>query len=101
MGIITNKIKEEKMINDLVTELKSIQEFVKTNNDAEWIDLRLRFFENVYSLLWGDPSMDTDHRGFWGFASIHIDSDLDELTMVIEDMVREIEDQLILEEMCG
>lgn len=89
------------MINELVSELKSIQDFVRKETDEEWVDLRLRFFENDYSLLWGDPSMDTDHRGFWGFASIHIDSDLDELTMVIEDMVREIEDQLILEEMYG
>lgn len=89
------------MINDLTQELKSIQDFVKNNNDEEWIDLRLRFFENEYSLLWGDPSMDTDHRGFWGFSSIHIDSELGDLTMAIEDMVREIDDQLILEERYG
>lgn len=89
------------MINDLVNELQNIQSFVKNNNNEEWIDIRLRFFKDEYSLLWGDSSFDPDHRGFWGFSTVHIDSPISDLKLAIKDMVQEIKDTIIIEERYG
>lgn len=42
-----------------------------TPADERWIDVRLQVLPSGdWDILYGDPSYDLDHRGYWGSGSI-------------------------------
>ena len=48
--------------------------------DSACLDVRLQLQANgSFVVHFGDPSYDTDHRGFWGSSSIAVDSDLEDV----------------------
>lgn len=50
------------------------------SEDWSGVDVRLRFHEGDVEIKTGDSSMDTDHRGFWGYGSLDYDIEPEELT---------------------
>lgn len=61
----------------LVDTLEGIRDFLKVNKeflseDKEdlFSDIRLRYFQGIFEIFWGDSSFDTDHRGSWGCGTI-------------------------------
>ena len=55
---------------ELAKELYMISQFDFEELDEEEIEVRLQLCDGSYNLLTGDPSYDTDHRGYWGCGSI-------------------------------
>ena len=90
-----------KQLKESVLEhLESIQYEIKESGIEEsdfgendgFLDVRLRLQpDRSFTVLYGDPSYDTDHRGFWGTSSIAVDTDLD---TVADDLVEQaLDDQ--------
>lgn len=82
-------------VNEILNELRQIQNFVKENNlEDDWIEVRLRFFEDDYYLYWGDPCFDTDHRGNWSYESFSVDSSYSELRQIAKNLLVKIEEEM-------
>ena len=66
---------------EIVEHLEAIQYEIKEAPESDdYIDVRLRLqADGSFTVLYGDPSYDTDHRGFWGSSSIAVDTDLEAL----------------------
>lgn len=62
--------------------------------DSDYLDVRLQLSANgSFDVHTGDPSYDTDHRGFWGASTLSRDADDLELQDVALELVEEaIED---------
>ena len=66
----------------LVSSLASVYEDAKACGAEFPIDVRLQVHtvdENDYTVRWGDPSFDLDHRGLWGSGELDHDTVLDDL----------------------
>lgn len=56
---------------DAVTATDSGDSTAADDNDGSTIDVRLQVqASGAWGLQWGDPSYDTNHRGFWGASSV-------------------------------
>lgn len=67
-------------------ELEDIQRYC----GHEEPDVRLNVQESgAWCVLWGDPSYDTDHRGFWGASTLDQDTDCKELARDLLDQAKE------------
>jgi len=82
--------------NSLFSTLKVLKEtcFDFDYIEEDYFDVRLRYFEGEYTLLWGDSQYDTDHRGLWGYGSVSNDYSLEDLENLLKAMYLEIEDQM-------
>lgn len=81
----------------IVARLQAIQTFIDPT-EAEDCDVRLRYYEGYFELLWGDVSFDTDHRGVCGASSVTLDMEEAELEGVADDLIEQVEDELAQEE---
>lgn len=57
----------------------------------ECLDCRLRVFEGDWELLTGDPQYDTDHRGYWSYASIPINCTRKEAREIARELIDGLE----------
>lgn len=79
--------------------LDSVFAGLPVKKDDQYIDVRLRIqnpsngFHISWALLFGDPSYDQDHRGFWAAGSIDRYTDIDDL---FHDLKKEIFDQIAM-----
>lgn len=55
---------------DLIDELRSINAETFDDADDEGIAVRLQLVGGGWTIWWGDPQYDTDHRGFWGDSTV-------------------------------
>lgn len=64
-----------------------------TDDDGEMsLDIRVRYFDGDYSLLSGDISYDTDHRGEWAYSCLTPEMSEEDVFNVISEMFDEVND---------
>jgi hypothetical protein len=76
----------------IVKELRGIQREMERGEIEEdnYVDVRLQVSSGGdWSVHYGDPSYDTDHRGYWGAGSVGIDADGAELESIAEQLIEE------------
>ena len=56
------------------------------------IDVRLRWHDGEFSVLTGDSSYDTDHRGYWGASSVGADLEPDDAKGIALDLLEQVID---------
>jgi 3',5'-cyclic AMP phosphodiesterase CpdA len=60
------------------------------SEDWAGVDARLRVHDGNWEVLWGDSSMDTDHRGYWGYGSLCYDIEPEDLTQEMLNLAKEL-----------
>jgi hypothetical protein len=78
----------------LVEWLKNLESKGLLDEEDSYMDVRLRYFENQYDILWGDSQYDTDHRGLWGYGSVSPEYCMEDLESLLKAMYLEIEEQV-------
>lgn len=68
------------------------------SEDFSGLDVRLRFHEGDLEILTGDSSMDTDHRGFWGYGSLDYDLEPEDLTAAMTTLATDLIDGVLEQE---
>lgn len=70
----------------MTTELHNVGSFA----DADDVDVRLQAFgTGEWHLHFGDAQYDTDHRGFWGSASISRACPMEEARATVNELIEE------------
>lgn len=49
--------------------------------------------EDDWTILWGDPSFDLDHRGFWGFGTLY-PREMSGVVELASDLIDQVEDAI-------
>jgi len=86
-------------VADVLRQLPGIRDLARTLNapaiDGEpyTVDVRLCVQPGGWDVLHGDPCYDTDHRGFWGAASVAPDDTETDLQATAEDLLSQAADQ--------
>lgn len=80
--------------DSLFSTLKRIKNTCFKYVDVGYFDVRLRYFEGDYTIIWGDSQYDLDHRGFWGYHTVFAECSDSDLKEIILEMYKEIEDQM-------
>ena len=70
MNINNTNITIKELTNDIVHHAQLFNENYDPKYQDEYQDIRLQVVDDSYMVHWGDPSFDTDHRGFWGVSSL-------------------------------
>ena len=78
----------EEVYDDLVGVRKEIEGY----GDVPDTDVRLQVHEGSWSLHSGDAQYDTDHRGYWGAASVSVDDTNATLRQTAKDLIRQVEE---------
>lgn len=88
-------------VDDVYASLRHIHDAVDWGLiESEWaeedhsVEVRLRVQEDDWAVLWGDSQYDTDHRGYWGAASIHHGDDDNELRCTAQALLTGVEEEL-------
>ena len=62
----------------LVNVASNLQHVEPDEDGERYLEVRLQLLGDYVKINWGDPSYDTDHRGYWGAGLMHeTDSELD------------------------
>lgn len=78
---------------DIIEELESIKHayfgYFEACFDEPYVDVRLNINEAGHiSVIWGDSQYDTDHRGLWGYSTLLLYSDCEEVANeLIDDLL--------------
>lgn len=82
---------------DVAVVAESLRELdAEFGTDAEPLEVRLHVLPTgSWSVCWGASDYDTDHRGFWGAASIELES---KFKQVAQDLVDQVAEQAVLED---
>ena len=73
------------MLDEIQDALRSIQ----GEMEGSEIDVRLRVFEGGWTILFGSPQFDTDHRGVWSAGTISISDDYHDLRYAARDLLQD------------
>lgn len=57
-------------------------------------DVRLRYYKGTWSLLTGDPSFDSDHRGFWGSGLVGTDETINSARSIALGLIEEVNEEI-------
>jgi len=92
---IHNTIKEAGGFDSLASQLLKIAQTLDIKQiddfgDYEFIDVRLRFFDDNIYLYCGSSDYDQDHRGYWGASSLSADCDLDTAKSIASDLIDQV-----------
>lgn len=81
---------------DVTTVAESLRELdAEFGIDAEPLDVRLQVYhDGAWAVRFGLSDYDQDHRGFWGAASIELES---KFKQVAKDLVDQVAEQAVLE----
>jgi hypothetical protein len=80
----------------MLTILRNVRSYAILENDCDCddedcecqsVDVRLQVHDGTWAIHAGDASYDQDHRGFWGASSVSANTDGDDLTSILEDLV--------------
>jgi hypothetical protein len=87
-------------IDDLVWTLDNVRRDArKADRSLIEIDVRLRLHEGEWTVLWGDPSFDLDHRGHWGASTLDLTDDGSSyLSEVAGELIAQVEDSIATSE---
>jgi hypothetical protein len=79
-------------IEDVADRLRDFVEGIDTEDeDGGGIEVRLQVHDGgAWSVHTGDPSYDTDHRGFWGSAYLDAEEDVREVASDLIEQAREM-----------
>lgn len=97
-SLVTQEQKQS-LVDSLISEWESMKSSF-TRDELEddcgnsGIDVRLQFLDDEFQLHTGDAHYDTDHRGFWGAATLDYDWDEDELDTLITELVDDLISQV-------
>ena len=83
---------KEEVIKDLsefISNLILDIDWNEYDDEDEYCDLRVQYYENNVCFYWGDPSFDTDHRGIWAHGGFSKDSDPDEIAIELIDQLED------------
>jgi hypothetical protein len=65
-------------IKEVAEELSILKDLLRDYREGE-TEVRLQVSEEFWDVLWGDPSFDQDHSGFWGASIINHRTNVREL----------------------
>lgn len=79
---------------DVLHELRGIQSEMERHKIEEdnYVDVRLQVnpADGEWSVHYGDPSYDQDHRGYWGSSGVNIDDDDTTLRETAKDLISQV-----------
>lgn len=82
-------------LNELADYLSCVKGTSLPSRDYAHADVRLQVTPQGWVLLTGDPSYDTDHRGFWGFGELAPGTNVRTLALGLIAQAREDQQQEI------
>jgi hypothetical protein len=65
-------------------------------DEENFLEVRLRYFEENWEIYFGDISFDTDHRGYWGYSYLTPFTTPVGIEMILDEMFMEVEDSLYM-----
>ena len=74
------------LISDLTDYIANIHESL-TDFEVDYCDIRIQLVDGDYRFHFGDSQFDSDHRGQWGYGTVHLE-DTDFVALATE-MVEE------------
>jgi len=79
-------------VREIVLDLESYREELAEYGEPDG-DVRLQVLPNGEWELWtGDPSYDTDHRGYWGAGTLDAEASALEMRELARDLIEEARD---------
>lgn len=98
-NMIINQEERQNIINSLISEweyMKSSFTRVELEDDCgnSGIDVRLQVLEDSLELHIGDSQYDTNHLGYWGYATLDYDWDKNELESSVNELVSDLISQV-------
>lgn len=89
---------EDRRVERIATELQEIKHSVDWGTVEPLVPVRLQCHEGHDTVRWGDPSYDTDHRGYWGASYLGPDDTWSDMVQIARDLVDQAEEQRALAE---
>ena len=87
-------------IRSLMDDLRSIShddslawtEWLEDDNDDPAIPVRIQLLGESLYFYWGNPSLDNDSRGYWGYDYVYQDMDDEALRETAIALISDLED---------
>ena len=89
---------KEVIKEDLIEEIHNLINYYKDDEEIDYVDIRVRWYDNCYEILTGDSQYDQDHRGFWTYGSVDVKENWDDdfIISYVDEMVEDLESNIVI-----